>query len=550
MIEPRRSRHGASASIPKVTVTDAGAGAVADPASSTPVPASDDDAFQNPLVVSAAFGAINLNLGTVLQLPLATDMGVYGQYGRASGNASSAGATGAVTQGGAINLDVVSAPPEERPAFGTLHLGTVLEQALGGSLSTLVTANLADIRLNVGAVASAASIDGCAAVWGGVYDALARDYAIAGLDAELDSPLVGQLSGAVTSTLSALETELGELAGRQSLLNSLSAGILGAGGLGPLLATVTPGTPTVSLVLTPNFSAVNLLLDDTISDDDGIVQIDLATGMIRVDLEALLGASYGQVGLGGLPANTELLIDAPVINALALAIGSAIDGWIADVHQAIQAALDLVRVQLTLSVPLGATVLGVTAALGTLTVTADASLASLVDGSAVLNSGFTQAAGLCTILIAGPTLCGLVNTLLAGLTPAALSALGPVIGGILTPAITGVATPLLTTLGSTLAALAASNVTLLAETLGGLFGSSGLVGLLANVQNDPDPAEAGAGPEPSAWSSLPGPTNGYPASTGQYDVAALRLSVLGVLPALTVAVELARSTVGSNVVTG
>jgi hypothetical protein len=536
---------GAVAEVRGITVSDTGAGAAADPASSTEVPGSDGDAFQNPLVVSAAFGAIGLDLGDVLRVPVSTQLGAYGQYARASGDASSAGAAGTITQGGGVDFDAVSAPPEERPRFGTLELGTVLEQALGSGLASLVSGDLTDLRLDLGAVASAVSLDGCAAVWGAsIADAVTRDYAIAGLDLEADSPLTMQVTGAVTSTLSSLTTALTALSGNQALLADLASGILGPSGLGPLLATLGLGTPTVALTVTPDFSAVIGLLDDTISDDSGIVAIDLGTGIIRVDLASLLGTAYGQEHLNGLPPNSELLIDDEALNALLLAVGDAVDDWIADVQQAITGALAAVRVQLRLSVPL--TLLGNT--LGVLTVQTDASLAALAAGTAVVSTGFAQTPGLCTIVLVGPTLCSAVTTLLTGLTPAVLTALGPVIAATLDTAIDGAVGSLLTSLGSTLAGVAARVVTLLDDTLGGLFGEGGVVGLLADAQNDPDPLAIGAGPAPAAWAALPGPVAGYPSSTGRYDVAALRLTVIGAVRA--VELELARSSVGANLVAG
>lgn len=534
---------GTVAEVSGLRVTDDGAGATPDPSTATEVPASDGDAFQNPLVVSAAFDAINLDLGEVLRVPLATEAGAYGQYARASANASSAAASGTITQGGGINFDAISAPPEERPRFGTIELGTLLASALGESLSDAVSEQLTDARLGIGAVASAASLAGCDAAWArSVDDALARDYAIAGLDLELDSPLTGQLATAVSSATTSLETALAGLTSDQDLRDALADFLLGPDGLGQLLTGLGVGTPTVSLLVTPDFALVSELGDDTISDDDGIVAIDLASGVITVDLASLFGATYGQEDLNGLPPNTELLIDGPVLSTLLTAVGDAIDDWSSSVLERIDDALAVVRVQLTTSVPL--TLLGTN--LGTLTVSTDASLAALADGTAVVTAGFAQTPGLCSTPVIGPTLCGAVDTLLTGLTPAVLAALGPGIAGILTTAIDTVAAPALTTLGSSTAAAASGIVVLLGDTLGGLFGSTGLLGLLVNVQNDP--TAPGAGAEPASWSTLPGPDWGYPASTGVFDVAAMQLSVVGAAQA--VELDLARSSVGANVVIG
>ncbi len=522
-------------------VTDDGTGASADPDSATEVPASGGDAYQNPLVASAAFGAINLDLGEVLRVPLATEAGAYGQYARASDDASSAAASGSITQGGGIDFDAISAPPEERPRFGTIELGTLLTSALGESLSDAVAQQLTDARLGIGAIASAASLAGCDAAWArSVDDALLRDYAIAGLDLELDSPLTAQLTTGVSSAVTSLEAALAGLTADQDLRDALAGAVLGPDGLGPLLTGLGVGTPTISLLVTPDFSLVSQLGDDTITDDEGIVAIDLATGVITVDLESLFGATYGQDDLNGLPPNTELLIDGEVLSTLLTAVGDALDDWTASVVDRLDAALDLVRVQFSLSVPL--TLLGNT--LGTLTVSTDASLAALAAGTAVVTAGFAQTPGLCSIVVIGPPLC--VTTLLTGLTPAVLAALGPGIAAILTTSLDGVAAPALTTLGSTAAATASGVVVLLGDSLGGLFGSAGLMGLLVNVQNDP--TAPGAGAEPASWSALPAPDWAYPASTGVFDVAALQLSVVGAVQAIEL--DLARSSVGENVVTG
>lgn len=183
----------------------------------------------------------------------------------------------------------------------------------------------------------------------------------------------------------------------------------------------------------------------------------------------MLGAAYGQDHLNGLPPNTELLINQAVIDALLVAVGGAIDNWAQQVLDRIDDALGLVRVQLALGVPVS--LLGYQ--LGLLTVSLDASLASLAAGTAVIEHSFAQTAGLCAIPLLGSTLCGAVETLLTGLTPMVLAALGPVVAGTLTPAISGLVAPLVTTLGSTTAALASSIVGLLGDALGVLFGTNG-----------------------------------------------------------------------------
>src|SRR5690606_27059244 len=66
------------------------------------VPASEPDAYSDPLSVTA-LSAVNVNLGQgVLQLPLDNETGVLSQYAQARDNGASAGAAGYVTDGGAV----------------------------------------------------------------------------------------------------------------------------------------------------------------------------------------------------------------------------------------------------------------------------------------------------------------------------------------------------------------------------------------------------------------------------------------------------------------
>jgi len=503
--------------------------------SGTPV---NSGAFGNPLRVEA-LGAITLDLGNVLVLPLDAEAGVLGQYGRALPDGYSAGAAGAVSNSGAVDLDP-PAPGAELPRIATLELGQVLTSVLG-STGTGV-ADLADVRLGVGAVASSAVLDGCDALWSrDLYAALEREYLVAGLEAELDSPLVGGLVGTVESTLTALDTTLEEVAGSSGLVNSLFVGLGPV--LNPLLTGLAPGTPLGTVELDADFTAVRTLLSTPIGDAGGLLEIDLAGGTVSIDLARLLGPNYqDSVGLNGLAPNTELVLNAAAVNALTTALTGALDQWAADVLVAVNQALAVVTADVDLSVPLSA--LGLLD-IATLTVSVDASLASLLGGSAVVSVAVDRAAGLCSIAIVGGALCSLVNGLVAGLTGAVTTSLGPLIGGVLRTALAPT-TSIVATLGTTLNGLLAPVVTLVASSLNVLFGPDSVLSLVVNAQNRPDPARQSvpAG-DPPAWAaSLPAP-DASARSSGRFDVSALRLVVLGGLGG-GVALDLARSSVGPN----
>lgn len=521
-----------------VRVDNDGTDATPDPLSADVVAGSDDEAYQNPLDVTA-LSAINLALGGLLVLPLDTPVGVVGQYARADAALSSTGAAGAVTDEGAIDLETEDDPfveGDERPDLATLELGTLLESALGDTLADAVT-GLTDLRLEIGALASVATLDGCSLAWDGdIAAAVDREYAVAGLDLDVDSPLVGDLVTAASGALDGVETAVNGLASDDGLLDSITTGVVGA--LAGVLGTIGVSSPTVDLAVTVDLSAATALLDDTISDDDGVLAIDLAAGTVTVDIEALFGAVYGSDGLNGLAPNTELLIDDDVLAALEDALTDAIANWVSDLTAAVSAALSAVTVEAEVGLPL--TALGLSIA--TLTLSVDASLASLLNGTAIVGVDLAEE-GICANPLTAAT-CDVLDGLLAALTDVVLDAVALSIGTAVQGALTTIGATFESTLDTALDAPVAALLALLDGTLGFLFDEdTGVLSILVNAQNDP--TDVGAGPEPTDWAGFP--VADPPASTGRYDVDALRITVLGVLDPLEVTLDLARSSVGSNV---
>ncbi|HEY4226541.1 MAG TPA: choice-of-anchor G family protein [Pseudolysinimonas sp.] len=527
----------AIASIAGETVSNPGTGSTATPSGSTSL---GGDAYANPLTVSA-LSTINANLGGAMVLPADVDASALNQWARAGSDTTSGGAAGAVLNSGAISLST-PANGAALPRFATLELGTVLQAVLGSSVSSLVT-NLTDIDLGIGAVASDATLDACHARWNGIYTALVRQYALAGFEAVLTSPTVSALATDTNGTLSSLSSAITTIAGSAGLANSLSSGILGT--LGTVLSAVGVGTPTVSVSITPDFSAVTTLLGTAISDPGGLASIRPAAGTVTLDLDALLGPAYlSSPQINGLAPNSRLLVNSTAVDALKTALTTAIGSWVSSVIAAVNAALSVVTVHVRVTAPLSALSVGI----GTLVVDTTASLASLLAGTAVIDVHVDQTSGVCTIIIVGPTLCGILNGLTSGLTGAVKTALGPVIGGVIRTALAGLSTTV-TALSTTLGADSSGLVTFLGTSTGTLFGSSGLVSLTANAQNLPDPSIPNEGTPPSWAATLPGAT-ANPYGTGRFDVAALRLVVAGALPTVALGLDLARSSVGSNTAVG
>jgi hypothetical protein len=489
------------------------------------------NAYANPLTVTA-LDTLQLSLGDLLLLPLNADLGVDNSYVQVNADGTSTGATGAVNNSGAIQT-TASQPGPNPPTFATLQLKNIVQSALGQSLSTAI-AGLADASLEVGAVASSATLDACVASWtGSILSSLQREYAVAGVDLNLTSPTVGTLVTGTAGVINGLDARVEGLAGNAGVLTSLTSGLTTS--LTALLGTLGLGIGSVSisqLSVNLDLTAVNALLDDTISDDAGIVAIDLVTGQIGVDLDGLLGAAYGTDGINGLDPNTQLLINDAVINALTAATTQALSNYVDDLNSAIQASLTALTVsgKVVVNVLQGA---GTTAVASITLTIPQVSLNTLLNGSPAVTSSIALAGGAACGGTLTLILCGLLGTLSNGLTSNVAKALGTALNAAL---FTG-PTSVVSTTSAALLALTAPVITLVANATRGLFGEDALLSLTANAQNSPDPANAN--PEP-AW-SVPGP-DAATRSTGQYDVAALRLTAVGT----TVQLDLARSSVGTS----
>ena len=487
-------------------------------------------------------------LDDLLSLPLASEVGAVNQYALADATGVSQAAGGVVNDSGFIQTD--SDDNGELPTLGNLKLSTLVEELTGEAVSDIV-AGIADLQLEVGAVASRATLDACETVWTDEIDEnLDRTYAVAGLDAEIDAPVVSGLSGTGSGLVDGLQTSLNGLAGDDGVISAITSGVGGLlnGALGGLsLGSTTVTGPAITIDLT----AVRNLLTATVGDDAGTVLLDVATGQVQVDLASLIGQAYGgqgfngaqEHGLNGLPPNTELVLNGAVTNALVAALAEALDAWVADVLDALEAAVYAAGVNVGLVIVLGGNVLGIPLNVASVNVTVDGSLGSLLNGTATVNARLSLLGGECRIPLVDLVPCAietLVNPLVGGILSALTGGVGPLIGGILETTILG-EDGLVRNLGSTLVAATAPVIATLSNLLTGFLGVNGLVSVRINVQNDPT---AGNDSDPALgypdWESGP-----LAVPDDQYDVAALSIGVLNVLgPELNINLELARSSVG------
>lgn len=484
---------------------DAAGTTTVDPATSTAQPATPPNAvYTNPLNVSA-LSLVDIDLtGLTTNLNLG-EAGAVNQYAQVSGYGNASGASGLVSNSGAVGITPTT-PDADLPEPATIGLSTFLPAVAG----------IADANLEVGAVAASSQLDWCAALrsalWGdGSVSGVTRDYGIAGLGLAVDSPLLGGLVTEVTDTLPDIQAAIDSLLGTNGLIsNTIAAQVALALAPGQNIASVSG---TVSLSGLDLAGSVATLLSTPLGD--GVVSIDLVNGTIDVDLDALLG--YDSTSINNLAPNTELVINDAVINDLVLRVGNLLDDWTDDIVNALtqeiydaQLTVDL-DVALTLTTPaIPPLVPEITVPLLTLGVDLVAPVGSIMP----VVPGFPPYPPVTfgiTITAAGVPIPPILTT--------ALNALST---GLITPIaslITTTVISVVTNLGATLATLTAPIVTAVATLLAPL---DEVLSIMANVQPD----QPGA-PDPGAYIPYDPAT---PETSAQYVVSALRIGLLGVVP--------------------
>lgn len=473
------------AQVTGVETTNDGSRAQVSPGTATD---SGEDGYSNPLNV-VVLQALELDLTEVLQLPLDNSTGVLGQYGQAQSTGLSSAGAGFVDGTGAISVK----PGGGYPQLGTLRLSSLLD-SLGYDLGTVLS-GVADVSLEIGAVAGRASLDGCDYMWGAdIEDVLDREYLAAGLVTEIDSPTVGTLSQTVSGLVTTLNGAVAGLVGNSGVASELLTGLLGVVDLGVVSTSQSEITGA-----TIDLTAVSDLAIATRSDEAGAVAVNFGEGTIRIDTAALLARAYPDEygnGLNGLDPNTNILDDPAVVEELSEALTEVLADWVDAVDDAVQAALDGLRIeaQLVVSVIL----------LSTVNIAIDASLDELEAGDGINATG-------------GLVLSGLVN--------GATGLIGPVLAGIIRGTLPAVSATL-----SSLDLAVDPLVEVVADVYSALF-LDGIVAVTVNAQNDPSTGDA----EPADWAGLP---------DGRYDVAALRIGVLDALGDADVRLYLGRASVG------
>ena len=316
------------------------------------------DAFHAPLsaaVASAIFA------GGSVSLPLNNGVGVYEQWAQAHDTGVSTGASGAITNTGFIDTGAIAGGTA--PTAGRLTLSSL--PLVGAPLS-----GLTDVVLNIGAVASSATLDGCSLAWtGGAPTAsqLQRDYRISTLNAQLTSAAVRALfgpTGTVPTLVSGAQTQVTNLFGTVGATGTAEAGIAGTaltsltGAVSTALSSinvlgisVAVGTgSTTSTTIQLDMSTATSLATGTLVEPGGAISVDLASGVVTVDVEKL---AVG--GLNGRLPNTSVLTTAQLAD-VATRVSTLLTTRIAAITAALQAALATATVSVQTDVKVAATV--------------------------------------------------------------------------------------------------------------------------------------------------------------------------------------------------
>lgn len=254
------------------------------------------DSVQTAPVGVTALNSVDIGLGSGVNLLGSNGilaLGAANQYAAARADGSSAAASGAVTDSGAI----AAGGSASYPADASLDL----QPLLGG-----VASALSDLKLNSGALSATSQ-----QTVGGVQTG---DYQIDGLGLNLTSPLVSGIYSNLRTTL----------VGLQPTVNGLPALIRALPGVGPL-ATITG---------LPNLATLADTLG-TVTSADGSITANLQTGAVTVDLGQVL--STVGLDLNDLPPNTDLMpyLTAALTSQLLPAISTALTNLASTITSAV-----------------------------------------------------------------------------------------------------------------------------------------------------------------------------------------------------------------------
>ena len=317
------------AGVEGLTVTNAGGTASPQPLSATPVTGI-PDAFISKLPVTA-LGTNPVTVGLGLGIPVG-GLGTYTQWAQAQDSGQTRAAAGLVTdQSGAVDVGGTATGAATAPQSATVRLDNI------------VPASLAGVTLDVGAVASSASLQGCDLVNGwptlAANPGATREYGVASLTLGANVPALGTLSRGGDALLGNVSNQLTASVAPGALTTSISNGLDSL--LDPVLGLLDSSASTTATLTAPNLGAVRDLMKETLVDSENTIAVDLAAGTVRVDIAALTDAT---LGLNGQEANHQVL-DSTVTGKVTAKVTQLLNTWKMRVAEALIAALREVTIE-------------------------------------------------------------------------------------------------------------------------------------------------------------------------------------------------------------
>jgi len=465
-----------------------------------------------------------LSVGAGVTLPFGTNTGAYTQYGRATSSGLSVGASGAVTSAGS-GVVALETPAAATPRLATLHLSTLLDSSLPGLGVT--TGRLADAKLRIGAVGAIASYASCDPLWSGGAPgaALVREYLVNDLGLDVTSSLVTDLSTSITGSLTTLEATLDALAGAKAVPAALQSVLNAALNLNIAGLAISLGTvDSLSVAVDVDLAPVRALVTGTLTD--GVVSVNLGTGLVTADLEALFGAAYASsTGLNGQAPNTSVLTPA-VLGAISTRAGTLVTTFLnTTITDALKAAIDTTSVVVSLAAKLK---VGATTALQL-----DSTFSGTIGGfTGVAGHAAPVASSSISVLpglgLLGATINAVLGLLTNGIVSAVATTVLPAVG-------TTVVTPLKTTaraaVTTAISGLTGTTVPAFVTSLAGVFT---VLDTLVDVTINARPDAAGSVGAPAATAA------------GRYFETALHVGVVNGSAASVAALYVANASVGAN----
>ena len=384
---------------------------------------------------------LTVDLGGGLQLPLISspagagllDLGELGALssfaGSPTANTSTASA-GAVTADGAIATDI-----NNPGAYGNakVNLTDVLDQLGLAGITDQVVDNLG---LELGAIASTATATGTAGNVG-----FASEYTVADLELNVSSPLVGTVATSVGGVLNGVGDTLDAAVGTGGVLDTVVGAVdLDLGVPAVLQVQIGGGTIAIDGLDAAIAAATNTLITEPLADPNGIVSINLGTGLISVDLAKIVNGPAA-TDLNGLDANT-LVLDDTTITAITSAVSAALGTLTTKVTTVVTDLINNLEVHIALGAHVTALILNadvditIDAKLGQLTGAIPGSPVVAVEGDllgiplgGVLSLVTTPVINLLTTTLA-PVISTLLTTVTSGLAPALDGILNPVVAAL------------------------------------------------------------------------------------------------------------------------